>query len=103
MTNPWTGEVALVVDGVRHEMRLRLGALAELEDALGDAGLIPLIERFEAGAFSAADLIALLLAGLRGGGAEITQAELSKADIEGGAGAAAQAAARVLARAFSGG
>ena len=101
MTNPWAGEVGLTVDGVRHEMRLPLGALAELEDALGDAGLIPLIERFETGSFTAKDLIAVLGAGLRGGGADIGVEALSNGVIEGGATEAARAAARLLARSFA--
>ena len=99
--NPWAGEVALTVDGEPRRMKLTLGALAELEAALGAEGLIPLVERFEAGAFGARDVAALVAAGLRGGGLEITRAEVLSADIEGGPLAAARAAAELLARAFS--
>ena len=35
--NPWSGEVALVIGGERHVLKLTLGALAELEAALVDA------------------------------------------------------------------
>ena len=42
------------------------------------------------------DLIALLTAGLNGGGWKVTEAELTRAQIDGGPLAAAQAAARLL-------
>lgn len=90
----------LVVDGQRHIARLTLGALAELEEALQADNLIGLVERFEAGRFSSRDVLALLTAGLRGGGSEVTQAELARADIAGGPMFAARAAAELLARAF---
>jgi hypothetical protein len=69
MANAARGEAEIVVGGERRVMRLTLGALAELEAALGAGGLAALAERFEGGAFGARDLIALLGAGLRGGGA----------------------------------
>ena len=68
MANPWRGEVALVLDGERQVMRLTLGALAELEAGLGEETLVGLIARYEEGRHSARDVIALLVAGLRGGG-----------------------------------
>ena len=99
--NPWAGEVALVVDGHRRRLKLTLGALAALEDSLGAEGLIPLVERFEAGRFGARDVAALLAAGLGGGGFEATADEVLAADIEGGPLAGARAAAELLARAFA--
>lgn len=101
MANPWTGEVEIVVDGEPRVMKLTLGALAELEEALEADSLIALVERFEAGAYSARDLAALITAGLRGGGMAITAADLMAADIAGGPAAAARAAAALLARAFT--
>jgi hypothetical protein len=59
MGNPWAGEVAITVDGVPRVMRLTLGALAELEAGLGEASIIALIERFEAGRFSGRDVLAV--------------------------------------------
>ena len=100
MGNPWTGEVALVIDGEARVMKLTLGALAELEATLGDGSLVALVQRFEGGGFAARDVLALLAAGLRGGGHDLTAAELGHADIEGGPMAAARAAAELLARAF---
>ncbi len=102
MVNPYRGEVRLVLDGRAHVMRLTLGALAELEERLGAGSLVALVERFEQGRFSARDLLALLAAGLRGGGWQGDEEALARADIEGGPGAAARAAAQLLARAFGG-
>lgn len=101
MTNPHAGEVALVVNGEPRVLKLTLGALAELETALGADTLVALIERYEAGRFSTRDMLALLLAGLRGGGWRGSAEDLAKADIGGGPVSAARAAAQVLARAFT--
>ncbi len=101
MANPWRGEVVLSVDGEPRVMRLTLGALAGLEARLESGSLIELIERFETGGFKVADLVALLVAGLKGGGWQVGEAELLAARIEGGPLAAAQAAARLLKLTFT--
>ena len=101
MANPWAGEVTLTVDGLPYDMKLTLGALAELEVSLGARGLIPLVERFETGAFGSRDVAALIAAGLRGGGWEGTAEDVLGADIKGGPLVAARAAAELLARAFT--
>ena len=101
MANPWAGEVALVIGGERHVMRLTLGALAELEAALEQGSLVDLVARFEEGAFSSRDVLALIVAGLRGGGWRGSTSDLLSAEIEGGPLAAARAAAELLARAFA--
>ncbi|WP_208352939.1 gene transfer agent family protein [Pseudaestuariivita rosea] len=101
MANPWTGEVALVVDGQRHAAKLTLGALAELEAALETGTLVELVERFEGGRFSTRDVLALIVAGLRGGGWQGSAADLMQADIQGGPVEAARVAAELLARAFA--
>ena len=90
----------LVINGEAQVMRLTLGALAELEDSLGESSLIALVERFESNRFSSRDVLALLGAGLRGGGCDVAPEELLQAQIEGGPIAAARAAAELLARAF---
>ena len=100
MVNPYAGEVALVMDGQTHVLKLTLGALAELEAGLEAEGLVALVERFEGGAFSSRDVLALLLAGLRGGGWEGSAKTVMNADIEGGPMGAAKVAAQLLARAF---
>ncbi len=92
--------MALVVDGQRYTMRLTLGALAELEESLAERSLVALVERFEGNTFSSRDVLALLGAGLRGGGADVSDQALLHGDIKGGPMAAAKAAAELLARAF---
>lgn len=101
MANPWAGEVEVLLDGERRVAKLTLGALAELEAELGEASLLDLVRRFEAGAFSARDVLALLLAGLRGGGWNGGAEELRRAEIGGGPVVAARIAAELLARAFT--
>jgi hypothetical protein len=101
MANPWAGEVALWLDGERHVAKLTLGALAELEATLPGGSLIDLVERFEGGAFSTRDVLALVVAGLRGGGWRGTAAELRTVEIRGGPVEAARVAAELLARAFA--
>jgi len=101
MANPWTGEVRLVIDGVPRDMKLTLGALAELEASLKAGSLVDMVERFERGQFSARDVLAVVAAGLSGGGCDLNAADLAKAGIEGGPMAAARAAALLLSRAFA--
>ncbi|MEO0359563.1 MAG: gene transfer agent family protein [Pseudomonadota bacterium] len=102
MVNPQRGEVAVSVGGAAKTMRLTLGALAALEARLEAGGLVALAERFESGRFGADDLIALLTAGLRGAGEEIDEAEVAEMPFDGGAVAAAEAAATLLAISFRG-
>ncbi len=100
MANPWAGEVALTIDGQRRVLKLTLGALAELEQVLETPSLVALVERFESGVFSSRDVLALVGAGLRGGGTDMSASELGQAEIEGGPMMAARVAAELLARAF---
>ncbi|VDC31783.1 gene transfer agent family protein [Pseudogemmobacter humi] len=101
MANPYAGEVGVTLDGVTHVAKLTLGALAELEAELGEASLMDLVERFEAGRFSGRDVLALIVAGLRGGGWKGCAADLVAVEIGGGTVGAARAAAELLARAFA--
>jgi len=101
MANPWTGEVALTIDGEPRVLKLTLGALAELESELKAGTLIELIERFEQGQFSTRDVLALIVAGLRGGGWRGRAADLIASEIAGGPVEAARVAGALLARAFS--
>ncbi|WP_410219501.1 gene transfer agent family protein [Paracoccus sp. (in: a-proteobacteria)] len=102
MANPMRGEVALVLDGQARVARLTLGALAELEAQLGETGLAGLVSRLDAGQFASRDILAVLVAGLRGGGWTGTAEDLVAVQIEGGPLEAARAAARLLALAFQG-
>lgn len=101
MVNPYRGEVSLCVNGEDLLLRLNLGSLAELEARLGEDGLLPMIERFETGAFKSTDLIALLTAGLRGAGWDGTEADLRDATLATGPIGAAKCAAELLRVTFS--
>ncbi|MCZ8152493.1 MAG: gene transfer agent family protein [Rhodobacteraceae bacterium] len=101
MANPFAGEVEVVLDGRPHVAKLTLGALAELEAVLGEDSLMALVARFEAGRFSTRDVLALLVAGLRGGGWQGRAGDLMTVEIDGGPVGAARAAAELLARAFA--
>lgn len=100
MANPQRGEVAIRIDGREQVMRLTLGALAELEVRLEATSLLGLAEKFEGGGVSATELIALLAAGVRGGGGSITEGELAAADIDGGPVGAMKAGLTLLSRTF---
>lgn len=101
MANPFRGEVELVIDGEPRVMRLTLGALAELEARLKADSLMEMIARFETGGFRVRDLVALVVAGLNGGGWRVSEAEFLARRIDGGPVAAAQAAARLLKLTFT--
>ncbi len=101
MGNPYAGEVEVTLDGVAHRAKLTLGALAELEETLGAESLIALAQRFETGAVSSRDVLAVVVAGLRGGGWQGRAEDLRTVEIAGGPLAAARVAAQLLARAFA--
>jgi len=82
-------------------MKLTLGALAELEASLDADSLVGVIKRFEGGQVAARDMVALIVAGLRGGGWRGQSSDLLSADIEGGPMAATKAAAELIQRAFA--
>lgn len=100
MANPWTGEVALTLNGERHTAKLTLGALAELEEWLGMGSLTQMVARFEGDGLKSADVLALVCAGLRGAGWRGQMEDLVSAEIEGGILEAARVAARLLVLAF---
>lgn len=101
MSNPWAGEVEVTVDGQVHVARLTLGVLAELEARLGTDTIVDLVQRFERGAFSSRDVLAVIVAGLRGSGMKISGDDLLTADIAGGPVGAAKVAAALITRAFA--
>lgn len=100
MANPMRGEVALVLDGRPHVARLTLAALAELEAELQADGLTGLVARLDEGRISSREILAVLVAGLRGGGWSGQAGDLMTVQIEGGPLEAARVAARLLALAF---
>jgi hypothetical protein len=103
MANRRRGEVSALLDGRERVLCLTLGALAELEDALGAGDIVALAERFEAGRLSARDMTKILGAGLRGAGEAITDAEVAASRAEGGAAGYARIVADLLRATFGGG
>ena len=99
--NPYRGEVEATLGGHPYRLRLTLGALAELEAALGAESLPALLERFEQGRFSARDIIAVITAGLHGAGhTDITQQQVAHMSHAEGVHGMVQLVAKLLAAAF---
>jgi len=100
MANIHRGEIEAVIGGETLVLCLTLGALAELEQRLQAGDLVGLAERFSSGRVSARDLTAILGAGLRGGGTDLSDDDLARLAIEGGLKGAANIAARLLRATF---
>ena len=94
------GEVAARLGGRDYTLCLTLGALAELETALGAGDLMALAERFEAGRLSAGEALAVIGAGLRGAGHDVSDTELSRMPIDGGAAGYVRLVAELLEATF---
>lgn len=77
MANKHRGDVTLVLGDGQLVLRLTLGALAEIETAMGAADLVALGERLQAGRLAARDLIPILGAAVRGGGATTSDGDLA--------------------------
>ncbi len=73
------GEVRVWLAGAERRLCLTLGALAEMETALGVAGVEALAERLRG--LSARDLMVVLAALLRGGGESAFASELDRAVV----------------------
>ena len=93
MSNGIRGEARAVLAGVERTLCLTLGALAEIETALGTRGFAELAERMRS--LSARDLRAVRAALLRGGGEAETAQTLGRSAID------PKEAAEAVARAFS--
>lgn len=87
------GETAAMLAGAERRLCLTLGALAEIETALGLESVGALAERMRA--LSGRDLMAVLAALLRGGGERELAAGLERAEID------PREAAEAVARAFA--
>ncbi|GGK29823.1 gene transfer agent family protein [Salinarimonas ramus] len=100
MANARRGDVAVTIAGRERTLRITLGALAELEDALGAQDLGALAARLAEGRLKARDLVAILGAALRGGGEAIDDREVAAFALEEGVEPLARAAMEALAKAF---
>ena len=102
MPNPHRGEIEARLDGAPFRLCLTLGALAELEPAFGDADMLALAERFQAGRLSARDAQLIIGAGLRGAGHDIADEAVARMQADGGAAGFVDIVARLLAATFGG-
>lgn len=100
MANPLRGEINAELDGRTWTLCLTLGALAELEDRLEAPGLAALSQKFAGGDLTAADLQAIIYAGLRGGGHTVSYDDVAEMRIEGGIDGYVELAARLLEATF---
>ena len=85
MANRHRGEIEAELGGQKYILVLTLGALAEIEDAYGGEDMIAIAERFEAGRIKASDAIKVIGAGLRGAGATLTNDDVARLSVAGGA------------------
>jgi hypothetical protein len=76
MSNFHRGEITAELGGKKRNLRLTLGALAELESELGEGDILSLLARFEESRMRTSDCIAVLRAGLRGAGETVEPGEL---------------------------
>ena len=97
---PHSPDIIACLNSEKYRLRLTLGALAELEEALGADSLLALVERFEQGRFTSRDLIRLVAAGLRGAGHAVTDEEVAHMTHPEGVQGFVTLAARLLATAF---
>ena len=91
MSMTFPGETDILINGKTHKLRLTLGALAEIETAFG-GDFRALTERLKTPRI--ADLMMVLYALLRGGGADMTLDLLKASDVD------FAAAAKAIGRAF---
>jgi hypothetical protein len=102
MANRHRGEIEAEIGGARRTLVLTLGALAELEAAFGAEDLVALAERFGAGRLKARDLVRIIGAGLRGAGESVSDEEVARMAVAGGAEGYVRIAAELLAATFGG-
>lgn len=100
MANKYRGEIEAELGGITRPLVLTLGALAELEDAFGADDLVALTERFSTGRLKARDLIRIIGAGLRGAGEAVSDDEVARLAVDGGARGYVRIAAALIAATF---
>jgi hypothetical protein len=101
MANRHRGEIESEIGGARRRLVLTLGALAELEAAFGAGDLAALAERFGSGRLTARDLVRIIGAGLRGAGDAVSDEEVARMEVAGGAAGYVRIAAALLSATFA--
>ena len=102
MANRHRGEIEAELGGQNYTLVLTLGALAEIEDAYGGEDMIAIAERFESGRIKASDAIKVIGAGLRGAGATLTNEDVARLSVAGGAAGFLRIVANLLKATFAG-
>lgn len=100
MANARRGEIEAGIDGRAQVLCLTLGALAELETAFAVDDLSALARRFSSGELAARDLIRVIGAGLRGGGASVSDDEVGAMRFDGGVAGCVEIVGALLAMTF---
>jgi Phage tail tube protein, GTA-gp10 len=101
MANAHRGEIEAELSGRRYTLCLTLGALAELEHAYGGIDLIAIAEKFETGRIGATDAIRIIGCALRGAGHDLSDEDVAKMTIDGGAAGFLKLVARLLTATFA--
>lgn len=98
--NRYRGEISATLDDCRWTLCLTLGALAELETAFGANDLGELAGKLSSGSLTASQMTAILAAGLRGGGHDVSDEDVADMRCEGGATGMASIIADLLGATF---
>jgi len=101
MANRHRGEIEAELGGQKYTLVLTLGALAEIEDAYGGEDMIAIAERFESGRIKASDAVKVIGAGLRGAGATLSNEDVSRLSVAGGAAGYLRIVAELLKATFA--
>lgn len=101
MANRHRGEITAELNDRHWTLCLTLGALAELETHFRVTSLTELANAFAGRPLSAADLIAVLAAGLRGGGHDLADEDVAEMRHGDGPGGFAGIVAELLQATFS--
>ena len=102
VANRHRGEIVAELDGRRWTLCLTLGALAELETRFCAADLGELAARLGSGRLSAAQMAAIVAAGLRGGGHDVGDEEAAQMRCRDGLMGIARLVADLVAVTFGG-
>ncbi|WP_114393235.1 gene transfer agent family protein [Oleisolibacter albus] len=105
MANPHAGEVSLTLAGRPYTMRPSFGAMVELEEALG-CGVTDLASAIlakGAATLRTSQMAAIIWAGLKGAGTELSRDEVGTLVVQTGLAACIHPASQLLANMLTGG
>jgi hypothetical protein len=101
MANRHRGEIEAELSGTTYTLCLTLAALAEIEHAYGGEDLLAIAERFEQGRIKATDAIKVIGAGLRGAGNSLSDDDVARMTVAGGAAGYMRIVANLLTATFA--